>query len=141
MSFDTLGVPHIRAASLEDALFTQGYVTAQDRLWQMDALRRYAAGDLAEILGPGLLESDRESRRLRLRRIAEEAYITLPPADRAAFAAYARGVNHFIATHLEQSAAGVHAARLSAAALERGGFHADLPAHVSRAHHHAGATR
>src|SRR5579872_7387044 len=95
--FDTLGEPHIRAASLEDALFVQGYVTAQDRLWQMDALRRYDAGELAEILGPGVVDTDRESRRLRLRRIAEAAYITLPAEDRAAFAAYARGVNDFIA--------------------------------------------
>ena len=98
--FDTHGEPHIRAASLEDAFFIQGYVTAQDRLWQMDALRRYAAGSLAEILGPSLVESDRESRKLRMRRIAEDAYVTLPPADRAAFAAYTRGVNQFIATHL-----------------------------------------
>src|ERR1017187_474943 len=99
VNFDTHGEPHIRAASQQDALFVQGYVTAQDRLWQMDALRRYAGGDLAEILGPVGLDSDRESRRLRLRRIAEDAYVTLPPEDRAAFAAYARGVNHFIATH------------------------------------------
>ena len=77
----------------------QGYVTAQDRLWQMDALRRFAGGSLAEILGRALLESDREARRLRMRRIAEEAYVTLPAADRAAFAAYTRGVNQFIATH------------------------------------------
>ena len=47
-----------------------------------------------------LLENDRESRKLRLRRVAEDAYVTLPEADRAAFAAYTRGVNHFIATHL-----------------------------------------
>jgi penicillin amidase len=100
VSFDTHGEPHIHAASLDDAFFVQGYVTAQDRLFQMDALRRYAGGSLAEILGPGLLESDRESRQLRLRRIAEEAYVTLPVADRAAFAAYTRGVNQFIATHL-----------------------------------------
>jgi len=97
--FDARGVPHIRASSLEDTLFVQGYVTAQDRLWQMDALRRYDAGDLAEVLGPAVLESDRESRRLRLRRIAEDAYTTLPAQDRAVFDAYARGVNHFIATH------------------------------------------
>ena len=97
--FDARGVPHIRAASLDDALFVQGYVTAQDRLWQMDALRRYDAGDLAEILGPPGLDSDRESRRLRLRRIAEDSYTTLSAQDRAAFTAYARGVNHFIATH------------------------------------------
>ena len=70
VSFDNLGVPHIRAANQEDALFLQGYVTAQDRLWQMDGLRRFAAGDLAEILGQAGLESDRDARRLRIRRIA-----------------------------------------------------------------------
>ncbi|HXB68980.1 MAG TPA: penicillin acylase family protein [Candidatus Acidoferrales bacterium] len=100
VSFDTIGEPHIRAATLEDALFVQGYVTAQDRLWQMDALRRFAAGDLAEILGLPGLEPDRDARRLRLRRIAEEGYGTLPADDRAALAAYTRGVNHFISTHL-----------------------------------------
>jgi penicillin amidase len=100
--FDARGEPHIRAANLEDALFLQGYITAQDRLWQMDGLRRYAGGTLAEILGPAFAESDREARRLRMRRIAEEAYVTLPPGDRAAFDAYGRGVNHFIATHRDR---------------------------------------
>ena len=65
----------------------------------MDALRRLAGGDLAEIVGPPALESDRESRRMRLRRVAEAAYLNLPPADRAVLAAYARGVNAYIATH------------------------------------------
>jgi len=99
VAFDTLGQPHIHAASLDDALFVQGYVTAQDRLWQMDALRRLAAGDLSEVVGPAALESDREVRRLRMRRIAEQAYVTLNADDRAAMAAYARGINAFIATH------------------------------------------
>ena len=102
VTFDPRGAPHIRASSLEDALFVQGYVTAQDRLFQMDSLRRLAAGDLAEIVGPAALESDRDSRRLRMRRIAEQTYVTLPAADRAAMAAYARGVNGFLATHLNQ---------------------------------------
>lgn len=96
---DGLDVPHIRAANLDDALFAQGYVTASERLWQMDSLRRLAAGDLSEVVGPVGLTADRESRRLRLRRIAEEIYPRLLPADRAAFAAYARGVNHYIQTH------------------------------------------
>jgi penicillin amidase len=99
--YDRQGTPHIRADSLDDALFAQGYVTAQDRLFQMDGLRRLAAGDLAEVFGPAFLEGDREARRLRFRRIAEEAYLTLPPADRAALAAYARGVNFYLATHLQ----------------------------------------
>ncbi len=96
---DRTGVGHIEAASIEDALFLQGYVTAQDRLWQMDALRRFAAGELAEIVGPAALELDREARRLRIRRIAEQAIQTLPDRDRIYFAAYARGVNAFIEAH------------------------------------------
>ncbi len=96
---DALGVPHIAAGQWEDAVFLQGYATAQDRLWQMDVLRRLAAGELSEVVGPATLELDRESRRLRMRRIAEEHAGTLPPADRAVFAAYARGVNYFIETH------------------------------------------
>src|SRR5581483_11521213 len=76
-----------------------GYATAQDRLWQMDALRRLAAGELSEVLGASTLELDREARRLRMRRIAEEHARMLPAADRAVFAAYARGVNYFIETH------------------------------------------
>ena len=97
--FDERNVPHILAATTEDALFAQGYLVAQDRLWQMDALRRYSAGELSEVLGPSTLETDRESRRLRLRRVAEIAYTTLSPGDRAILAAYARGVNAFINTH------------------------------------------
>src|SRR5271165_6151759 len=61
--FDTHGEPHIRAASQADAFFVQGYVTAQDRLFQMDGLRRFAGGTLAEILGPNFVESDKESRK------------------------------------------------------------------------------
>ena len=97
---DALGVPHITAANADDAYFAQGYVTAQDRLFQMDGLRRLAGGDLSEIVGPAALDLDRDSRRLRMRHIAEAAYGSLPPQDRAPLAAYARGVNHFIETHL-----------------------------------------
>lgn len=56
---DAHGVPTIRAASVDDVVFAQGFVTAQDRLWQMDAIRRHAAGELAEILGSKLLPVDR----------------------------------------------------------------------------------
>jgi penicillin G amidase len=96
---DAMGVPHISAVQWEDAIFLQGYVTAQDRLWQMDALRRLAAGELSEVLGPATLELDREARRLRLRRAAEQDVNALTPGDRAVLAAYARGVNYFIETH------------------------------------------
>lgn len=96
---DSLGVPHILAAHLPDALFLQGYVTAQDRLFQMDALRRAAAGELAEVIGLAALDSDREARRMRMRRIAERYYAGLPAEDRAVLAAFARGVNFFLLTH------------------------------------------
>jgi penicillin amidase len=96
---DALGVPHIQAETIEDALFAQGYVTAQDRLWQMDSLRRFAAGELSEIVGTVALEVDKEARNLRLRRLAEDAAQTLAPEDRAMLAAYARGVNAFLETH------------------------------------------
>src|ERR1700678_1086762 len=96
---DALGVPHITAGPWEDAIFLQGYTTAQDRLWQMDVLRRLAAGELSEVFGATTLELDREASDMRMRRIAEEHARPLPPADRAVFAAYARGVNYFIETH------------------------------------------
>ncbi len=99
---DGLGVPHITAGSWEDAIFLQGYVTAQDRMWQMDALRRLAGGELAEIVGPRALESDEEARRMRLGRIAEEQERTLPASDRAVLAAYARGVNWYLQTHRDR---------------------------------------
>ena len=96
---DSLGVPHISAGTIEDALFLQGYVTAQDRLWQMDILRRLAAGRLAEVFGAAALESDREARRLRMEHLAEDHYRALAASDRAMLAAYARGVNFFLETH------------------------------------------
>lgn len=96
---DELGVPHISAGSLQDAVFLQGYVHAQDRLFQMDALRRLAAGELSEVVGPGALESDQESRKLRMRGIAEQHYATLTVEERKLLGTYARGVNHFIETH------------------------------------------
>jgi penicillin amidase len=96
---DALGVPHISASTWEDAIFLQGFVTAQDRLWQMDALRRLAAGELSEIIGPSTIELDREARRLRMRRMVEEHYRRIAASDRAVLAAYARGINYFIETH------------------------------------------
>jgi penicillin amidase len=99
VSFDALGEPHIAARNQDDLLFAQGYLTAQERMWQMDALRRLAGGDLCEIVGAGALASDEEVRRLRMRRIAEAAYTTLGSEDRAALAAYARGVNAYLDSH------------------------------------------
>src|ERR1700733_1651770 len=90
---DNRGVPHLRAASLDDLLFAQGFVTAQDRLWQMDTLRRHAAGTLAEVLGPSLLPHDRLQRTLQLRAAADRAIAALPHDQLHALERYAAGVN------------------------------------------------
>ena len=95
---DAQGVPHIRAANLHDLMFAQGYITAQDRLWQMDGLRRAALGELAEIVGPRALEHDRHQRLLLFRSTAERAWDALPASSRDSFLAYASGVNAFIAS-------------------------------------------
>jgi len=94
---DKLGVPHIRAASYDDLFFAQGFVTAQDRLWQMDISRRYAAGTLAELLGPALLRHDRQQRYLQIRAACERAVAKLDPQQRHFLEMYAQGVNAFIA--------------------------------------------
>ncbi len=96
---DAQGVPAIEAATLNDLFFAQGYVTAQDRLWQMDIMRRYGSGELSEILGEDTLKLDREQRILGLRAAAAKSLAMLNPRDRACFEAYARGVNAFIRMH------------------------------------------
>jgi penicillin G amidase len=96
---DARGVPHVEASSWEDAIFLQGYATAQDRLWQMDALRRFGGGELSEVFGAAALVSDERSRRMRMRAIAESAAQHLTPEDHRVFVEYARGVNYFIETH------------------------------------------
>jgi penicillin G amidase len=68
-------------------------------MWQMDALRRLASGELSEIVGRRALELDQESRRLRMRRVAQEHFKRLSSADRAVLAAYTRGVNHYLETY------------------------------------------
>ncbi len=94
---DAYGIPHIFAASLEDAHFALGYVHAQDRLWQMEMNRRIAAGRLSEILGPGALESDRFLRTLGIRRVAEANLKRFDADTRRVLDAYAAGVNAFLA--------------------------------------------
>src|SRR6202167_5255842 len=96
---DEQGVPTIEAATLEDVFFAQGYVTAQDRLWQMDMMRRSAAGELSEVIGADTVKMDREQRILGLRLAAESAGKNMSARDRAYFDAYARGVNVFLESH------------------------------------------
>src|SRR5579872_91308 len=96
---DARGAPTIEAANFDDLFFAQGYVTAQDRLFQMDGMRRYAAGELAEVFGGGFLQHDRQQRILGLRVAAQKTVESLPAEDRSHFSAYARGVNAYIDAH------------------------------------------
>ena len=85
---------------LEDAIFLQGFVTAQDRMWQMDALRRLAAGELAEVVGKAALESDEECAPPAAgahRRDSRKERCPRPIGE--VLAAYARGVNYYLETH------------------------------------------
>src|SRR5258708_23768937 len=96
------GGPTLDAASFEDLFFAQGYVTAQDRLWQMDVMRRFAAGEISEILGADFLKHDREQRILELRVAAQKALEVSSAQNRAHFEAYARGVNAYVASHRDR---------------------------------------
>jgi penicillin G amidase len=97
---DTHGVPQIEAATQDDLLIAQGFITAQDRLWQMDVLRRNASGNLAEIIGPSALDHDKSQRILQFRNVADRVYRSLPEADRHRYEQYAAGVNVFIAQNI-----------------------------------------
>jgi len=96
---DRWGIPHIYAGNEEDLFFAQGYVHAQDRLWQMEVHRRLASGTLAEILGGIALEADRFSRIIGFRRAAQADLALLDEETRRYLEAYSRGVNAFIETH------------------------------------------
>jgi len=96
---DAHGVPYIQAATQDDLFTAQGYVTAQDRLWQMDLWRRNANGELAEILGPALVKHDRMQRIFGFRRAAERIYASVDPDDRRRLDDFARGVNLYIQQH------------------------------------------
>ena len=99
---DHWGVPHIRAGSLEDLEEAQGYVMAQDRLWQMDLLRRVARGQLSEILGPATLSIDKDFRMLGFSRAANRDVAQMDAESRKLMEAYARGVNIFIEEHQDR---------------------------------------
>lgn len=96
------GVPTIEASTLNDLFLAQGYVTAQERLWQMDILRRAAGGELSEIIGEDTIKLDRAQRILGLRVAAESAAKAIPASDRPYFDAYTEGVNAFIESHRDR---------------------------------------
>jgi penicillin amidase len=102
VSYDDYGVPHIYAKNDEDAYYALGYVHAQDRLFQMEMIRRAAGGRLAEILGPDLLKTDKLFRTLGINKFAQEHAEKYLSADTAEFQkaalAYQKGINQFIKT-------------------------------------------
>ncbi len=99
--YDELGVPHIKAGNEPDLYRALGYVHAQDRLFQMEMVRRLAQGELAEIMGPKLLKSDRLFRTLGLRTHAQKKVAAMDMQSPAVKAqnAYLDGINQFQASH------------------------------------------
>src|SRR5208282_811316 len=96
---DAHGAPTIDAANFDDLFFAQGFVSAQDLLFQMDGTRRFAAGELAEVFGEKFLEHDRQQRNLGLRVAARKMTESWSAESRSHFEAYARGVNAYIEGH------------------------------------------
>lgn len=94
---DTWGVPHIYAKTTHDLFFAQGYVVAQDRLWQMEMWRRTGEGRLAEVLGPKFVERDRMSRLLKYRGDMAQEWASYAPDAREIIRAFVAGVNARIA--------------------------------------------
>jgi penicillin amidase len=94
---DRYGIPHIYASSRRDLVRAQGYVHAQDRLFQMEVVRRFAFGRLSELAGARTLDLDRLVRRMRLRWMAEREAAACDPETGALLDAYCEGVNDFIA--------------------------------------------
>ena len=94
---DRAGIPHIYAQNRDDLFFAQGFVQAQDRLFQMDLWRRSAQGRLAEVLGPNFVERDAMTRRLQSRLDPAEEWASYDPDARAIARAFVRGINTWVA--------------------------------------------
>src|SRR5690606_18337899 len=90
---DANGTPTITAQSRSDLAFGTGFVHAQDRFFQMDLLRRAAAGEMAELLGPSLVDTDKQLRIHGFRRVARRVLEEATDADRELLDAYVAGVN------------------------------------------------
>jgi penicillin amidase len=93
---DRWGIPHIYARNVDDLFFAQGFVAAQDRLFQNDLWRRLAVGETAEVIGKQGLEADRFARLLKYRGDLEAEWASYSPDARQIAAAFTRGINAFI---------------------------------------------
>jgi penicillin G amidase len=96
---DTMGIPHIYAATSHDLFFAQGYIHAQDRFWQMDTWRHIGSGTLSEMFGSGQVETDTFLRTLGWRVSAEQEYAELDAVSKAVIESYTAGVNAYLRDH------------------------------------------
>ena len=93
ISIDDRGVPTIVGTNMLDVTRGEGFMHARDRYVQMDMMRRYAAGEMAELAGENFLALDQSNRRYRGRAVCEERFTSLSPREQAVLEAYADGVN------------------------------------------------
>jgi penicillin amidase len=93
---DTWGVPHIYAKTVHDLFLAQGFVAAQDRLWQMEMWRRQGEGLMAEVLGPAFVERDRFARLLKYRGDPAREWESYGPGTRDVVHAFVQGVNAYV---------------------------------------------
>ena len=100
---DYRGIPYISASNEADLFFAQGYITASDRLFQMDFLRRTVRGELAEVLGQAALSQDRRHRTLGYAGVIDATAAKMTPEVLTVLEAYANGVNAFIASRTDQN--------------------------------------
>ena len=101
---DKYGIPTITAESVEDAMYALGYVMCEDRMWQLDVLRRLATGRMAEFFGPNAVELDKFIRNMKLARSAQDDISSLSPDDLRVGQNFVRGINdaaHSTPTPLE----------------------------------------
>src|SRR6185312_4904377 len=96
---DSAGIPHIFAANADDAAFALGFVQAQDRIFQMDLMRRYGEGRISELAGKRALDRDRFMRTLGLEYAAKRQLAALSEPVRRVLESYAAGVNAYIEHH------------------------------------------
>src|SRR5579864_1919760 len=95
---DRWGVPHIYASSVHDLFFAQGYITARDRLFQIDLWRRIGTGKLAEAVGPSAIERDQLARAVRWRGSMDAEWSSYGPDTKRIATAFTSGINAYIKT-------------------------------------------
>jgi penicillin amidase len=98
---DARGIAHIRATTDRDLFYAEGYAVGSDRLWQLDLLRRYCEGRLAEVLGAPLVDNDKSLRTYELADAASRIYAKSTAEERSALDAFAAGINAAAATQPE----------------------------------------